>query len=71
MNIAKVKQKFSHKGKEYKPGDNFEGEEHEIQTLAGQGHLEHPTIGHEHGPGGQAQAQGAPYPGTDLPKTGR
>jgi len=82
MNIAKVKQHFSHKGKEYKPGENFQGEDHEIQTLTGQGMLEHPagsqTIGQQHGPGGQpqgqgqgsqAQSQGAPpYPGTDPPK---
>ena len=69
MNIAKVKQHFTHKGKSYKPGDNFESEDlHEVQTLASQGHLEHPTIGHEHGPSGQAHAEGAPYPGTDPPK---
>ena len=57
--IAKVKKEFQHKGKTYKAGDNFEGEEHEIQTLAAQGHLEHPlgsqTIGQQHGAGGQAQ----------------
>jgi len=78
MNIAKVKKEFTHKGKSYKPGDNFESEDlHEVQTLATQGHLEHPTIGQQHGPGGQAQgpgqgpqaqSQGAPYPGTDPPK---
>jgi len=61
---AKVKSRFTHQGKTYEAGQDFEGEDHEIQTLATQGHLEHPpgssqTIGHEHGPGGQAQGQGA------------
>jgi hypothetical protein len=68
MTIARVKQHFTHKGKSYKPGDNFEGEDHEIQTLAGQGHLEHPgsqTIGQQHGSSGQAQGAGAPHPETE------
>ena len=64
MQKVKVKSHFSHQGKNYKPGEEFEGEPHEIETLAAQGHVEQPqssggTIGQEHGPGGQAQAQGA------------
>lgn len=80
MSIARVKQHFTHKGKSYKPGDNFEGEDHEIQTLAGQGHLEHPagtassheTIGQQHGQGQQppGQGQGA-HPGTEPQQSGQ
>lgn len=67
---AKVKQHFSHQGKTYKPGDEFEGEQHEIETLAQQGQLEHPQ-GTGGQPGGQpggaqshAQGQGAQPPGS-------
>lgn len=58
---AKVKSQFTHQGKQYQPGQEFEGEQQEIERLAAQGHLEHPqggTIGHEHGPGGQPPAGG-------------
>lgn len=64
----KVKAHFSHKGKTYKPGDDFESsDEHEVQTLANQGHIEHPqgqqpqgqSQGQKQGqPGGQGQGQG-------------
>lgn len=59
---AKVKQHFTHQGKQYKPGDDFEGEDHEIANLAQQGHVEHPQgqqaqqAGQQ--PGGQTQPQG-------------
>ena len=75
---AKVKGQFTHQGKTYKPGEEFEGEAHEIETLAAQGHLEHPhsqqTIGQQHGPSGQTQGQGAQPPhegGPDPSKQGR
>lgn len=48
----KVKGYFSHKGKQYKPGDEFESDDqHEVQSLAQQGHIEHPQ-------GQQGQGQG-------------
>lgn len=55
MSQAKVKTPFTHKGKAYKPGDTFEGDEQEIASLASLGRVEHPqaqgegTIGHKHG----------------------
>lgn len=60
---AKVKQHFSHQGKQYKPGDEFEGEDHDIQMLASQGHVEHPQ-----GQQGQ-QGQGG-KPGQDPKQSG-
>lgn len=43
MSKHKVKAHFTHKGKQYKPGDDFESDDqHEVQTLASQGHIEHP-----------------------------
>jgi len=78
---TKVKSHFSHKGKNYKPGDEFEGEDHEIQTLAQQGHVEHPQGQQSQGqyggqqqgqPGQQGQHGGQQDPGKQDPgKSGR
>ena len=55
MAKAKVKSHYSQKGKNYKPGDDFEGEDHEIHTLAQQGHLEPPQGQQGQGAGAGAQ----------------
>lgn len=65
MSKHKVKAHFTHKGKQYKPGDDFESDDqHEVQTLANQGHIEHPQgqqaqQAQQGQPGGQKQGQGA------------
>lgn len=62
MSKHKVKAHFSHGGKTYKPGDDFESNDpHEIQSLAQQGHIEHPQgqPQGQQGPQGQAGAVGA------------
>lgn len=57
MSKHKVKAHFTHKGRQYKPGDDFESDDqHEVQTLASQGHIEHPQ-GQQSGSGAQ---QGQP-----------
>lgn len=63
---AKVKAFFTHQGKQYKPGEEFEGEAHEIANLQQQGHLEggttQPSAQHPGGQQGQSQGQGAQAP---------
>lgn len=60
MSKHKVKAHFTHKGKSYKPGDDFEtDDQHEAQQLAQQGHIEHPQGQTGSQQGGQSQAQGA------------
>jgi hypothetical protein len=55
----KVKAHFTHKGKQYKPGDDFESDDlHEIQTLAQQGHIEHPQAQQAQQAPAQGQGQG-------------
>lgn len=62
MSKHKVKAHFTHKGRQYKPGDDFESDDqHEVQTLASQGHIEHPQ--------GQQAQQG--QPGSGQMGTGR
>ena len=62
----KVKANFTHKGKQYKPGDDFESDDqHEAQTLASQGHIEPQPHS-----GGQSQGQGAQPGGSKGQQTG-
>lgn len=64
MSKHKVKQNFTHKGKSYKPGDDFESDDqHEVHNLAQQGHIEPPQGQQGQGqPGGQQPGQA---PGQD------
>jgi len=60
---AKVKAHFTHQGKQYKPGDEFEGEDHEVANLAQQGHLEHPPQGQQTQPSSGHPEGGPPKQG--------
>lgn len=58
MAKAKVKKHFAHKGKNYQPGEDFEGSDQEIKEHAEQGNVEHPSQGpqqHQQQQGGSSQ----------------
>lgn len=69
MSKHKVKQNFTHKGKQYKPGEDFEtNDPQEAQTLAQQGHIEHPQ-GQQAQSGSGAQQGGSQPGGSSGQKT--